>query len=99
MDRRTSDQAPASPEAGPVTPSVHAGDGVELSSPLGSPSPAAGTDLTITKSDLAALMGCVKAAIALYNVLEGDRYEHDMTYANEFDALGSALDKLEVPKA
>ena len=50
-------------------------------------------------SELAALMQAVEAAILLYNACENDRLGHDMTWADEFDALGAALDQLEVPKS
>ena len=91
---------PASPESGSAAASVHAGDGA-AESDLGHPSPAAGTDGTfvLKLSELKKLMNAVEAAILLYNACENDRLGHDMTWADEFDALGHALDQLEVPKS
>jgi hypothetical protein len=98
MDSGTSTQDPGEPGQRPV----HGGDGVESVPPLDSPSSPLATDLTITKSDLAKLMGAVEAAILLYNAYEawisdgavGD--DSEVGYAHE--ALGHALDALEVPK-
>ena len=76
------------------------GDGGDASSAAGLPSSPLVGELTITKSDLAKLMGAVEAAILLYNELEHDAWpDISINTHDKWLALGIALDALEVPKS
>ena len=88
MDSGTSTTDPGEP-----------GDGGDASSAAGLPSSPLVGEMTITKSDLAKLMGAVEAAIMLYNELEHDALpDISINTHDKWLALGIALDKLEVPK-